>query len=260
MIALLLVLSFVSAISVDIDVKPIFSTGEKVFFNYTIFSETSKNIEYSSYVQCPNAPEPLLTVKNAVLEASVPFTETYTYMSSLGESIPSQECKATVWIEKPEQESYWEYFSIQTNPAFDLNVLTCKDVDCNEQTRVFIKNDEIYLNYNSTIDDLTVIAIVTSPSGSSEQINLPGSFSADEVGSYSLQIGASKQGYENVLSYLELGVIAEEPNIGYTPVSELTGEEKEPSNLTVPIIVTVLIIIALGVLIYFLIKKRKTRK
>lgn len=259
MIAVLLILSMVSATSIDINVRPVFKTGESISFDYTISSEKSQNIEYTVYVTCPIAPQSMLEIKNAVLNPSIPLIETYVYISNLEESIESQECKAVVWIEKPEKMAKEEYFSIETNPASDLNILTCKDLDCNEQTKVFVKGDEVYINYNSSIEGLAVNTVLTYPDNSNKQFTLPNSFTAEQIGTYSLEISASKQDYETVIRHLNVGVVAEEANIGYTPTNEIEKEEKESNlNLTWIIFPVIMSLILIGIITYFIIRKKKS--
>ena len=264
-ITLLLALHFISAISVDIEVNPTFNTGDKISFSYTILSETAENIEYTSYVSCPSAPQAPLIIKNAALEPNVPFTETHTYMSKVAEYVESQECRAVVWIEKPEQVSKEEYFNIETKPSFDLNILTCKDVDCNETTKVFVKGESIYINYDSEISTLLIITTLTYPDGTSQQLTIPTSIKAEQVGTYSLEVSASKQGYRTMTESIQFGVIEEEPNIPYTSVSEIGKSEFSikdlfRENLSLFIIIAIGVVIIIGSIIIFIALKKLREK
>ena len=165
-------LSLVSAMSITIDMKESFGLGEEIYFDYTIISEKTQEIEYIPWVNCPSAPVPLLDIKAANLGANIPLTGTYIYMSGLEDNIEPQICNATIGILEPEELVEKKSFEIKTNPGFEFNVLICNDLDCSEQEIIFILNEDIYLDYTSSIEELSVIATLRASLATSTPILL----------------------------------------------------------------------------------------
>ena len=252
---LMILTNMISAISIEIEMKDSFNLGEEISFDYTITSPTNQEIEYVVSVNCPNSPVPLLEIKNTNLVANVLFKENYIYMSEVSDSIEPQICRAIVSILNPEI-SEEKNFSITTNPSFEFNFLTCKDEDCNEQTKVFVKNENIYFDYDSDIEGILTTAVLTYPNGNPQQLILPASIKAEQIGTYELKINASKQGYKTITKKIQFGVIEKEANIGYTSVSEIGNEKK---NLSWVIILIGGVIVVIGILVYLIWRKRSMR-
>jgi len=252
---LILLIPTALAISIDIDVKESFSINEKVSFSYTIISEKSQEIEYSALVNCPNAPFPLLEIKTTNLEANIPFTETYPYLI-VREEIEPQTCEAVISILKPEEISEKKSFSIETNPSFEFNVLTCKDSSCAEKTKVFILNKNIYLDFISEVSEPTITSTLIYPDKKTRKITLPTSIKADQIGTYELEVTASKEGYKTINKKIQFGVIEKEANIPYTKVESIKPKEiLSQKNIWYIVIPAIFIIFTIILIIYF--KKRK---
>ena len=79
-----------------------------------------------------------------------------------------------------------------TLKEMQIDFKTCKDQYCNQESNVFILNEDIYLDYISEISDANVIAIVTYPDDSTNQFVLPTSIKAEQIGTYELEVTASK--------------------------------------------------------------------
>lgn len=93
----------------------------------------------------------------------------------------------------------------------DLGV--CKSSWCSKRTKIFIKNEDVYLNYNSDIPDLKLDSKLVYPDGASRDINLPYSFKAEQIGTYELEVTASKEGYKTISKKEMFGIIEEEARI-----------------------------------------------
>lgn len=216
----------VSAITIGIEVKDSFTTGDKISFNYTILSDATEQIEYIVSANCPNAPIPLLEIKTAALQKGISFNESYIYMDSVSEQIGPQICKAIISIISPEEISEEKTFKILANPSFQLNLFSCKDQSCSEKVNVFIKGTNVYLSYDSDISDLNIESTLIFPNGKEQQINLPASIKTEQIGTYNLDVSASKEGYKTQEKNLQFGVIASDAYIEHTPVEEI-GESPE---------------------------------
>ena len=247
LIVVTFLISFTSSVSISIDMKPSFNIGEKVSFDYTISSETPMNIEYLASVNCPNSPMPLLEIKNTSLIANIPFKETYVYMSTLRDDIEPQKCNATIGILNPEI-SEKKQFELKTNPSFDFQVLTCKDENCNEKTSVFILNQNIYLKYDSNVNP-AVEASLTYPNKQKKQIILPTNIKAEQIGTYELNVNASKEGYKTINKKIQFGVIASEPEIKN---ADFSAKQNKPFEFMQIFSSPILIIVWVGLLVLIL--------
>ena len=193
------------ATSIEIDMKPSFNIGEEILFSYTIVSETSQEISYTPLVDCPSAPISPLERRTTNLEAGVPFTETYVYMSELKDDVEPQTCKVIVGIISPEEISEEKSFSIVGDPGFEFDIKLDK--------KIFVKNEEVEINFDSGVSGLEVIATLTNPNGKTEQLILPTTIESEQIGTYFLDVVASKDGYRTMEKTIEFGVIKREANI-----------------------------------------------
>jgi hypothetical protein len=208
-------LTFVSAISVDITMGESFEAGEEISFDYTISSSVASEIEYMVAVNCPSAPLALLNIKTASLEPGIALEGTYVYMSKVSERIEPQTCTAGVNIISPEEILEQKDFSIIVDSSFDFNILTCKDIGCREKASVFVLNDEIYFDFDSMIEGVAVTGELIYPNEQTEQLVLPTTINAEQIGTYSLEVVVSKGGYKTIEKTIEFGVIKREVEIGY---------------------------------------------
>jgi len=246
-----ILINMASAISITINIKPSFNVGEQVSFDYTILSNTNQEIQYITSANCPNVPAPLLEIKNTSLIANVPFQETYIYLSSLNDNIEPQNCKAIVSILNPEQREE-KNFSIETNPSFEFNALTCKNSNCSEQTKVFVKNENIYFDYTSDVERISAIAILTYPDQTTKQLTFPTSIKAEQIGTYKLKLTATKDGYKTISKEIQFGVIEKEANIGYG-----FKETIKKINWIWLIILIAGVVVIIGVLVYLIWRRKK---
>ncbi|MDP7140760.1 MAG: hypothetical protein QF506_00190 [Candidatus Woesearchaeota archaeon] len=256
-------LTLVSALSIDISMKESFGVGEEIYFDYTITSDVSQEIEYLASVSCPNAPLALLDVKTVSLEANVALTEKHVYMSSVDESIEPQMCDATVGILSPEI-SEEKSFEIKVNPSFEFNVLICKDLNCAEKTKVFTLNKDIYLDYISEIPSPIITATLTSPDKSTKQLTIPSSIKAEQTGTYTLEVKASKQDYKTITKKIQFGVIEQEADIPYTRIQDIKvippEKPKEiPQKSRLYTITSFLIVVLVIILIVYQLYRKKQK-
>jgi len=138
---------------------------------------------------------------------------------------------------------------IDTLKEITLDVSVCKDSSCNEESKIFIKNDNIYFDYYSNVD-LDINAILTYPDKTTEQVSLPNSIKPGQIGTYELKVIASKQGYKSITKKEQFGVI--EKNAEIREVSF-----KKASYFRY--ILILVLIIALLIIWFFTLRKRKNQ-
>ncbi|MDP1695730.1 MAG: hypothetical protein Q8L29_02350 [archaeon] len=200
----LFLINFVSAVVITIDIKPSFSNGETVYFDYTLISDINQTINYQVNSVCENAPSGISIEKTVTLIPNIPLKETYKSIF-VSDNIDTQACTAYVMITYPFRQTASKNFSIITNPSFNFDIKLDK--------KIFIKGESIKLDYISEVSSPSINASLTLPDKSIQQINLPISINAEQIGTYTLETTASKSGYKTASSKEQFAVIEEEANI-----------------------------------------------
>jgi len=196
--------SLTTAIQIDIEVADSFKTDEVVSFDYIMTSDMDKEVKFYPYVECPTAPLPLMEEKTIELTANVPYSDSYSSFT-VSEHIEPQICTAYIGIMDSVEERIEKQFNIATNPSFSLNIELDK--------KVFVKGEDVFIAYTSEVEDPEMTAILTYPNKKTEPITLPTSIKADQIGTYELDVTASKEGYKTMTKKEQFGVIEEEAEI-----------------------------------------------
>ena len=246
-----------SAISVNIDIDESFSVGDRINFNYTIISDTGERVVYFAHVICSDAPVAFIREKSNVLQAGVPLKEIY-YDLDVSEEIDSQDCSAYVQVSSPVKEKFSSDFLIESSSSFDLDLIMSK--------KVFVVEEEVFLDYRSDVEDLSLVASLTYPDGNVEQIDFSGKNKMDVIGVYSLKVEASKEGYNDVVKIVEFAVIEKRADISGVSGFEFSSSNEPESfqwadYLNVYIVAGVLIVlVVIGLIVFFSTKKRRVHK
>ena len=204
------------------DIKPQFRVGEKISFDYTFTSDKAEQVNYVVSVNCPDAPRPLLEVKNTQLDKDTPFKEEYVYLD-VTEDIDPQNCIAIASIIEPSEITEEKEFEIVTKPSFEVNLLFCKDQSCTKKSKTFLKNEEVSLDYKSDVENVVVEAILTSPTKTEKQLTLPTSIATDQIGTYELEMTASREGYKTITKKEQFAVIEKEAEIQVVSICNVNG-------------------------------------
>lgn len=212
------------ALTIDIYVKDSFGLDERIQYNYTLISDNDLNVTYTPHVTCPNAPATFLEEEIANLKAGQPYSDIF-YFLIVEDYIEPQTCTAYVEILSPVEQREEKSFQIDTSPSFNFEVNTCKDQTCTEKAKVFLLNENIYLDYDSSVEDPSITATLEYPDKTTEQIALPASITASQIGTYSIQVSASKSGYKTIVVTEQFGVIGQELDIASTPTASSTDTE-----------------------------------
>ncbi len=206
--------------SVNIEIKGTFSLNEKINFKYEIASDNNQEISFIPYVTCPTAPLKPMEKMTATISPEKPYLGTYDYLT-VKEFIKPQTCTAYVEITSPVQLREEKAFKIETLPALDFEINTCKNAECNEKTKIFKKGETVYLDINSSITNPRIDANLELPDKTTKQILLPYSFKAEQPGTYNLTVTASKEGYRPTEQSIQFGVIEKEPEIPQAKEEEI---------------------------------------
>jgi len=194
----------ISAISIDIKISDSFFPGDKIYFSYMIKSDINQQIKFVQHISCPTAPVEFLQEQKIYLQANIPFQGAYRDFQ-VNENLESQTCAAYIQIISPFQQRVEKNFSIITNPSFDFKIKLDK--------KIFNLGENIKIKYDSSVSNPQINAKLTYPDSKSIDINLPYEFKADKIGTYSLDITASKQGYKTITKKEKFGVIGKNAEV-----------------------------------------------
>lgn len=253
-LAALFLVSLVSAsFEVAIDVEPEFNYGEEVFFEYTFIPyDFEGNVNYVPSVSCENGIHLLLQEESIFLKSGIQEKLNYSY-GTVGDQHTSSLCIATIQIIFPYDRFFSKNFYIITDPSIDFNIILDK--------KVFSKNENINIDYTSSVSDLSIQAVLTYPNKKTESVNLPKEIEATQIGTYELEVAASKEGYKSITIEEQFGVIEKGTRITDQSDSRDDLEERKGRKIGENWFFYIVggIVILIFVIIFFLLKMRNKR-
>lgn len=208
-------------VNIKIDVKPSFSLGETLKFDYTFTSDSDEKISFVPKITCIKGYENFLEIKTLDLKKDVPVKESYEGIEVTKDAEP-QQCIASINIKDPFIKTKQEVFEIDTSPTILLDIKLCKDSLCKEKSKSFIRYSNVYLGYDSDIENPDISAKLIYPDKTSKQISLPSSIKVFQTGIYEIEVSASKENYKTVVKKEQFGVIVKEAKI--MSFSECNGD------------------------------------
>ncbi len=213
-------------VQITLEVKDNFTYGQEVYFNYTLTTqEDIENLIYTPYIYCDGSPQPLLNKETINLIAGQSYSKNYIY-GVIDDNYNSGECTASVSIEQPFQQYLAKSFTITSKKDLDFSLVFPK--------KVFVKNENILLNYASSVSSLTISAILTYPDKSSKEITFPFEFKAEQIGTYSLNLKVSKEGYKEISKIEQFAVIEKEASFSSQVSAQVTDDNPLSSNSVIP--------------------------
>ena len=162
-----------------------------------------------------NAPNAFLTEREVSLKKGVKYEDIYKHFT-VNENIKPQTCTAFIKILSPYEDVISKDFEIINDPSFNFKIkISKKDsynniskTDLNSNIKkIFIKNDNIYLDYKSDVSSPEINANLIYPDKSMRKIILPASIIGSQIGTYEIQATAVKTGYKSVSVKEQFGVI-----------------------------------------------------
>ena len=97
----------------------------------------------------------------------------------------------------------------------DLTVTVCRDADCKQPARAFVRGETVYLGYRVDPAGARISAVLVVNGKSRKELSLPTSFAAQESGDYRVTLVASSPDRRSVTKGLSFAVTDERPS---TPV------------------------------------------
>ena len=257
--ALFINLSFVSAaLSIRIDTRNP-SIGEEAGFDYSLVSDSDVDVYFTPTIKCLNLPEEILTIQQASLKAGVIYTGSDKGFIIEDETI-TQQCLARIRVSEPFVQVKEQEFFIwgKSEMAFYLKV--CGDKNCNDESKLFVKNENVFIDYMSDVKDLNLVATLKYSDGKTQEIKMPTSIKASQIGTYDIEVTASKQGYKTITKKEQFGVIKENADIKLGSPQAYTVKDIGSGSRFMTIFAVVLILsILLVILIIYLYLRNKNK-
>jgi len=112
-----------------------------------------------------------------------------------------------------EDQQQTEFLVEGTLKEMVFGVHLCRDEDCQYESTIFVKGENIYLAYDSPIQGLEVEGTLSYSDGSKENITIPSIIPSVLEGQHTLRVTASKSGYKSKTITMSFAAIGEEPQI-----------------------------------------------
>lgn len=184
----------------------------------------------------------------------------------------NRNCNETYNLEQLQQEydnmNYTDKninFNIsESKRNFSLDIQVCKNQDCSEKSKIFLENSDIYLSYDSSVPDTIITGNLILPDKTSKKIELPSTIKAEEIGTYSLEVIASNEGYKTMQVSRQFAVIKKNAEIKQVSIGEKVKEAirilKESKVINHIILILILLVfIVIDIILIVIVKKRKKR-
>lgn len=131
------------------------------------------------------------------------------FSMKVGNTIPSEKYYAALRIVNGENiidEKKAEFNVNETLKTIDVELKACEDINCENESRIFSKEEKIYLDYISS-ETINPDIHLIKPDLSNEEITLPYEFSSLETGNYKLIFNYSDTGYDDVYEEIEFAIV-----------------------------------------------------
>ncbi len=189
--ALLLITSVNARVFINsIDIKESFMEGDTISFDYSIFSDEELLVRFIPGVICEDFPAATLDLEEKLIHGT--FLGTYFH----GQVMPGYDyknCYAIVEILEPEPFVYEKSFTVIATPEIDFEFKMCLSKACVKNSRLFHTGDNIFLEIFG--ENINAKATLTYPGGEKRLISIPKIIELNDIGTYSINITATKKGH-----------------------------------------------------------------
>jgi len=242
-------------LDIKLNISYEFSYGDILEFDYSISSNMGGQVKYVIGNKCPTEGQSFYLYKSEDLKPNIQLNSSFDSFY-IDPSFEPQTCTAYVQILSPIQKIVSKEFQIITNPSFSFEIKLDK--------KVFTQGENIYLDYSSSVENPSITATLIYPDGSTKNINFPTTIKANQIGTYNLEVTASKEGYKDISFKEQFGVIKSEADINFDETSDFyDGSNKEvnesklfKNNSIFYILGGSLVLLILLIIIFFIVKKK----
>lgn len=221
LLAMLVLISFASAQEQVLTItseKSVYVPGDTIKINAVIYNPNTYQVKAKLHTVLDNSKE---TYPAAIIpyEFSLNAKETKTiliYDVAIDKNFISDTYIVTARVlfdDKEIERKEIEFEVKDTLKEIEFEVNVCKDQRCKEKSKVFVKNQEVYLDYYSKIKDLFVKTNIEYPDRTTKTLTLPILIKTDQIGTYKLEVAASKEGYRIITKKDQFAVIGKQVEI-----------------------------------------------
>lgn len=211
-----------NSIEAIIDVGSEIRTGENLEFTYLIKSTVTQAIQYIPKIECPNAPAAILDKKNLDLKAGQGYQDRY-FSMKIENFVEPQNCLAVIEITEPSEKIFQKEFKIVADPSLKVDVGSCKEAECVNQTKVFKIGETAFFYALTGKIKTTAAAEIISPENSKETIDLPGSYKFSEKGEYTITITTEALGYKKNIQSFPITVLEGDAKVNDSRICQVNG-------------------------------------
>lgn len=150
-----------------------------------------------------------------------------------------------------------------TKRSFDFDIISVKEFSFNIELdkKIFTQNEEINIDYSSEVENPLLVSVLTYPDKTTQQIILPFSFTAEQIGTYTLDITASKEGYKTITKKEQFAVIESEAELSYLDMSQIPSQNySKSSSRGIYLVIGLVILILIVLVIVFILRGRKKKE
>ncbi|HJW96691.1 MAG TPA: hypothetical protein VJ485_00840, partial [archaeon] len=84
----------------------------------------------------------------------------------------------------------------ESRGRINVTLMSCAELQCVNRKDIFLLNESAYLDYNSTVNEISYSATLTFPDGTEYQTNFPNRITSNVTGDYMVEMIVWKEGYE----------------------------------------------------------------
>ena len=106
----------------------------------------------------------------------------------------------------------------QSLGRMDITIMSCTELTCINQKDVFFVDEQAYIDYNSSVKEITYAATITFPDGTKYQTQFPNRIISNVTGNYTIDITVWKEGYEEARASKVVQFVDSPSNAGNPPV------------------------------------------
>jgi hypothetical protein len=185
----------VLSLNLTLNAQESFKVNETISVNFTLESDEPKQVTYVSSFQCDTVPVGFPERNTVQLTGDgVTATEELTEVT---DEFESGQCNFTISTSSPQRITKSKVMDIDTDPKIDLQVDICQTKKCENTSKTFDTDDEVYIDYNTNAESPELSAKISRPGEDISNITLPSKVNLEREGTYRVNIKASKAGYRS---------------------------------------------------------------
>ncbi|MBU2104376.1 MAG: hypothetical protein KKF67_01195 [Nanoarchaeota archaeon] len=171
-----------------------------IYLDYLITSESGTTINDRIVIN-PDTFESITVYKTKINQIDFRNSDYSVYLRLMGDSLNIYD------------SAILNFSVIGLEEELNVELHVCSNEKCSQKSKIFLLNEDIYFDYFSEVENPDITAMLIYPNEKTKQITLPTSIKAEQVGTYTIEATASKDGYKTITKREQFGVIEKAPDI-----------------------------------------------